>query len=108
MPWAAFERLNEERIKDEEAPFANPRNAASGSLKLQDSKTVAKRGLECTLYHILGEDLPFQTHDQALKAAESWGLPVSDKRKLCRSIGEIEDFINILVSIQEPVQFNKI
>ena len=94
MPWAAFERLNEERIKDEEAPFANPRNAASGSLKLQDSKTVAKRGLECTLYHILGEDLPFQTHDQALKAAESWGLPVSDKRKLCRSIGEIEDFIN--------------
>ena len=94
MPWAAFERLNEERIKDEEAPFANPRKAASGSLKLQDSKTVAKRGLECTLYHILGEDLPFQTHDQALKAAESWGLPVSDKRKLCRSIGEIEDFIN--------------
>ena len=94
MPWAAFERLNEERLKDEETPFANPRNAASGSLKLQDSKTVAKRGLECTLYHILGEDLPFQTHDQALKAAESWGLPVSDKRKLCRSIGEIEDFIN--------------
>ena len=94
MPWAAFDRLNEERIQEEEPPFANPRNAASGSLKLQDSKTVAKRGLECTLYHILGEDLPFQTHDQALKAAESWGLPVSDKRKLCRSIGEIEDFIN--------------
>jgi len=94
MPWAAFDRLNEERIQEEEPPFANPRNAASGSLKLQDSKTVAKRGLECTLYHILGEDLPFQTHDEALKAAESWGLPVSDKRKLCRSIGEIEDFIN--------------
>ena len=59
MPWAAFDRLNEERIQEEEPPFANPRNAASGSLKLQDSKTVAKRGLECTLYHILGEDLPF-------------------------------------------------
>ena len=94
MPWPAFERLNEERIKDEEAPFANPRNAASGSLKLIDSSMVANRGLECTLYHLLGEDLPFQTHDQALKAAESWGLPVSDKRKICKSIEEIEEFIN--------------
>ncbi len=94
MPWPAFERLNEERVKDEEAPFANPRNAASGSLKLIDSSMVANRGLECTLYHLLGEDLPFQTHDQALKAAKSWGLPVSDKRKICKSIEEIEDFIN--------------
>lgn len=94
MPWPAFERLNEERVKDEEAPFANPRNAASGSLKLIDSSMVANRGLECTLYHLLGEDLPFQTHDQALKAAESWGLPVSDKRKICKNIEEIEDFIN--------------
>ena len=94
MPWPAFDRLNEQRIKDEEMPFANPRNAASGSLKLIDSRMVADRGLECTLYHILGEDLPFQTHDQALKAAESWGLPVSDKRRVCRSIEEIEDFIN--------------
>lgn len=94
MPWPAFDRLNEERIKEEEQPFANPRNAASGSLKLIDSRIVANRGLECTLYHMLGEDLPFQTHDQALKAAASWGLPVSDKRKICRSIEEIEDFIN--------------
>lgn len=94
MPWPAFDRLNEQRIKDEEAPFANPRNAASGSLKLIDSRMVAERGLECTLYHILGEDLPFQTHDQALKAAQSWGLPVSDKRKICKTIEEIEDFIN--------------
>ena len=94
MPWPAFDMLNEQRIKDEESPFANPRNAASGSLKLIDSKAVAERGLECTLYHILGEELPFQTHDQALKAAQSWGLPVSDKRKICRSIEEIEEFIN--------------
>ena len=94
MPWPAFDRLNEQRIKDEEAPFANPRNAASGSLKLIDSRMVSERGLECTLYHILGEDLPFQTHDQALKAAQSWGLPVSDKRKICKTIEEIEDFIN--------------
>ena len=93
MPWAAFDRLNQEREKDEEQPFANPRNAASGSLKLIDSSMVANRGLECTLYHMLGEALPYQTHDEALKAAESWGLPVSDKRKICRSIDEIEDFI---------------
>ena len=94
MPWAAFDRLNEERISEEEQPFANPRNAASGSLKLIDSKMVANRGLECTLYHILGEDLPFHTHDQALRAAQSWGLPVSDKRKVCKDIEEIEKFIN--------------
>ena len=94
MPWAAFDRLNEEREKDEEQPFANPRNAASGSLKLFDSSLVANRGLECTLYHMLGEDLPFQTHDQALQAAAQWGLPVSDKRKICKSIEEIEGFIN--------------
>lgn len=94
MPWSAFDRLNEERVRDEEQPFANPRNAASGSLKLIDSRLVANRGLECTLYHMLGEDLHFQTHDQALKAAASWGLPISDKRKICRSIEEIEDFIS--------------
>ena len=93
MPWEAFDRLNAERAADEEQPFANPRNAASGSLKLIDSSMVANRGLECTLYHMLGEGLPFQTHDDALKAAQSWGLPVSDKRKVCRSIEEIEEFI---------------
>ncbi len=93
MPWEAFDRLNEERLKDEEPPFANPRNAASGSLKLIDSKMVANSGLECTLYHLLGEDLPFQTHSQALKAAASWGLPVSDKSKVCKSTEEIDEFI---------------
>ena len=93
MPWAAFDRLNEERTRDEEQPFANPRNAASGSLKLIDSKSVANRGLECTLYHMLGDDLPFATHDEALNAAESWGLPVSDMRKICRSIEDIDGFI---------------
>ena len=94
MPWEAFDRLNEEREIEEEQPFANPRNAASGSLKLIDSTQVANRGLECTLYHILGENLPFHTHDEALNAASQWGLPVSDKRKVCSSIEEIEYFIN--------------
>lgn len=94
MPWAAFDRLNLEREKDEEQPFANPRNAASGSLKLVDSSMVANRGLECTLYHMLGEDLPYSTHDEALSKAAEWGLPVSDLRKVCKSIEEIEEFIN--------------
>ena len=93
MPWAAFDRLNLERERDEEQPFANPRNAASGSLKLIDSSMVANRGLECTLYHMLGEDLPYSTHDQALNKAAEWGLPVSDKRKICSTIAEIEEFI---------------
>lgn len=94
MPWAAFDRLNAEREKEEEQPFANPRNAASGSLKLLDSKEVANRGLECTLYHMLGEDLQFRTHEEALDAAASWGLPVSDKRQICSSVEEINEFIN--------------
>ena len=93
MPWEAFDRLNEEREKEEEQPFANPRNAASGSLKLIDSAQVANRGLECTLYHMLGENLPFATHKEALDKAAEWGLPVSDKRKICNSIDEIEEFI---------------
>ena len=94
MPWAAFDRLNEEREKEEEQPFANPRNAASGSLKLIDSEQVANRGLECTLYHMLGDDLPFTTHEEALNKAAEWGLPVSDIRKVCRSIEDIEEFID--------------
>jgi DNA ligase (NAD+) len=94
MPWAAFDRLNQEREHDEEQPFANPRNAASGSLKLIDSSMVANRGLECTLYHMLGEDLPYATHDEALEKAASWGLPISDKRRICKTIEEIEEFIN--------------
>lgn len=93
MPWAAFDRLNLEREKDEEQPFANPRNAASGSLKLLDSKLVANRGLECTLYHLLGENLPFTTHSQALKAAAQWGLPISDKSRTCTSVEQVEEFI---------------
>ena len=94
MPYAAFDRLNAERERDEDAPFANPRNAASGSLKLLNPSEVGKRGLECTLYHILGENLPFATHSEALSVAESWGLPVSDKSKVCHNIEESEDYIS--------------
>lgn len=94
MPYSSFDALCAEREEDGEAPFANPRNAASGSLKLLDSAEVGRRGLECTLYHMLGEDLPFATHDEALLNAASWGLPVSGHRQICRNIEEIEKFIN--------------
>ena len=94
MPYESFDRLNQERLENEDPPFANPRNAASGSLKLIDPNEVAKRGLMCTLYHIPAQSIAFATHSEALDAAASWGLPVSDKRKIARGIGDIEDYIN--------------
>lgn len=94
MPYKAFDTLNEERLRNEDQPFANPRNAASGSLKLLDPKEVGRRGLWCTLYHIPSPNVTFATHDDAMKAAESWGLPVSDKRKICHNINEMEEYIN--------------
>ena len=94
MPFASFDRLNAEREAAEEPLFANPRNAASGSLKLQDPEEVGRRGLFCTLYHIPAGQVAYPTHDAALRAAESWGLPVSPERSLCRSIGDIEAFIS--------------
>lgn len=95
MPYEAFDRLNKEREEDEEAPFANPRNAASGSLKLLDPEEVAHRGLWCTLYHIPSDSgVTFETHDEALSAAARWGLPVSDQRRICHSIQEVEEYIS--------------
>ena len=94
MPYEAFDRLNRERELNEEAPFANPRNAASGSLKLLNPDEVARRGLYCTLYHIPAQSLDFESHDQALRAAASWGLPVSDKRRLCKDIAQIKAYID--------------
>ena len=94
MPYASFESLNKERADEGEAPFANPRNAASGSLKLGDPDEVARRGLCCTLYHIPAQSVPFDTHDQALAKAASWGLPVSEHRRLCKDIDGIKEFIN--------------
>ena len=94
MPYAAFDALNREREAQEEAPFANPRNAASGSLKLIDPEEVAHRGLVCTLYHIPAESVSFASHAEALDAAESWGLPVSGERRLCRDIAGIKAYID--------------
>jgi len=95
MPYASFDALNEEREIAGEAPFANPRNAASGSLKLIDPEEVAHRGLFCTLYHIPSDTQgSFDTHDEALKAAASWGLPISQERRVCKDISEIEAYIH--------------
>lgn len=94
MPYEAFEKLNADRVANDEAPFANPRNAASGSLKLTDAEEVARRGLMCTLYHIPAQSITFDTHDDALRAAQSWGLPVSDDRRICRGIDQIRQYIS--------------
>ncbi len=93
MPFDSFDRLNHERELQEEPLFANPRNAASGSLKLQDPGEVGRRGLMCTLYHIPVGQVDFPSHDAALTAAESWGLPVSHERRVCSGIEGIEEYI---------------
>ena len=94
MPWDAFERLNAARAEAELEPFANPRNAASGSLKLQNPEEMRTRGLDCVLYHLLGENLPFKTHTEALEAARSWGLPVPEYSRVAGNIEEAVAYID--------------
>lgn len=94
LSWEAFERLNKEREAAEEPLFANPRNAASGTLKLQDSSEVARRGLTCYLYYMLGENLPANTHYDRLQIAKQWGFPISDAVKVCHSLEEVMDYIH--------------
>ena len=93
LPWANFERLNKEREAQEEPLFANPRNAASGTLKLLDVQEVKRRGLTCYLYYMLGEDLPGETHSERLETAKRWGFPISDYIKVCHSLDEVNDYI---------------
>ena len=94
LSWEAFERLNQEREAQGDALFANPRNAASGTLKLQDPNEVARRGLTCYLYYMLGEDLPANTHYDRLQIAKQWGFPISDAVKVCHSLEEVMDYIH--------------
>ena len=93
MPYASFDRLNREREAAGEPLLANPRNAAAGTLKLQSSQTVAHRGLDCTLYHLAGDNLPYTTHAEMLSAARGWGFKISDHTTICRSREEVEKFI---------------
>ncbi|MCL2596320.1 MAG: NAD-dependent DNA ligase LigA [Paludibacter sp.] len=93
LPWAEFDRLNRERELQEEPLFANPRNAAAGTLKLQNSSIVASRKLDAYLYYMLGENLPAQTHYENLQAAKLWGFKVSDAMKVCKNLQEVFDFL---------------
>jgi DNA ligase (NAD+) len=94
MPWEVFEKLNEEREAREEPLFANPRNAASGTLKLQNAATVAKRNLTAYFYYLLGENLSCEGHYENLQEVAKWGFRVSDLTQKCRTIEEVFDFIN--------------
>lgn len=93
LPFAGFEKMNQELIEIGETPYSNPRNTASGSLKLQDSAEVAKRPLECLLYFIVGNNLPFQTQFEGLQAARDWGFKVPTQSKLAKNMQEVLDYI---------------
>ena len=93
MPYASFDRLNREREAAGEPLLANPRNAAAGTLKQQSSQVVAHRGLDCSLYHLAGDELPYTTHYDNLMAARRWGFKISDNIRICRTRAEIEAFI---------------
>ena len=94
MPWTSFERLNAERERQEEPLFANPRNAASGTLKLQNPQEVSRRQLDSYLYYLLGEQLPCDGHYENMMEAAKWGFKVSDHMKKCTTIEEVLDYIN--------------
>ena len=93
MPYASFDRLNAEREANGEPLFANPRNAAAGTLKQQSSAVVARRGLDCTLYQLAGDNLPFKTHWESLQKAREWGFKISDRMRICHTVNEVDDFI---------------
>ncbi len=95
MPWSSFDKLNKEREAREEPLFANPRNAASGTLKSQKSELVARRQLDAYLYYLLGDEIPQdRTHFDNLNMARKWGFKISEGMRLCHSIEEVEQFIN--------------
>ena len=93
MPYASFDKINAEREAAGETLFANPRNAAAGTLKQQASAVVARRGLDCTLYQLAGDDLPFTNHWESLQKAREWGFKISDQMRICRSAEEIDAYI---------------
>ncbi len=93
LPWNVFDQLNREREAQEEPLFANPRNAASGTLKMQDSKVVASRRLEARMYYLLGENLPSDSHFENMQLARGWGLPVDKSVKRCAALPEVFDFL---------------
>lgn len=93
MPYASFDKINAGREAAGETLFANPRNAAAGTLKQQQSSVVARRGLDCTLYQLSGDELPFTSHWESLSKARQWGFKVSEHARICRTAAEIDAFI---------------
>ena len=106
MPRAEFDRLNLDRQKAGLAPFANPRNAASGTLKLLDPRIVASRSLDCMVYFLLSEDLPFNNHYENLLEAAVWGFKVADSIRLCKSIDEVLKFISHWESARKTLPYD--
>ena len=106
MPHKSFERLNKEREEIGEEPFANPRNAASGSLKMQDSREVAKRGLDCYLYYLLGKKLPAESHYNNLIKAKDWGFKISEYMVKCENIEGVFDYIKSLEKEKDNLDFD--
>ena len=94
MPWASFDRLNSEREREGEPLFANPRNAASGTLKSKNSSVVAQRGLDAYLYYLLGEGVPGDSHYANLQAAAAWGFQISAQMRLAHTLEDIYDYID--------------
>ncbi|WP_445715958.1 NAD-dependent DNA ligase LigA [Flavobacterium sp.] len=94
LPFAGFEKMNQELIEIGETPYSNPRNTASGSLKLQDSAEVAKRPLDCLLYFVIGNNLPFKTQFEGLQKARDWGFKVPSQSKLAKNLNEVFEYIN--------------
>ncbi|HPE17385.1 MAG TPA: NAD-dependent DNA ligase LigA [Tenuifilaceae bacterium] len=106
MPRAVFEEINRQRINDGETSFANPRNAAAGTLKLLDSRIVAKRKLDCLLYFMLGEKLPFDNHYQNLRKAATWGFKIPESVKLCSTLDEVNEFISFWDKNRETLPYD--
>jgi DNA ligase (NAD+) len=106
IPGKQFEKMNEQRIAAGEEPFANPRNAASGTLKIQNSSIVAKRPLDCFLYHILGPGLPYGSHYENLVKARDWGFKVPDYLKKVRGIDGLTEYITFWDSERKKLPFN--
>ncbi len=106
MPHQSLLKLNNEKEKQNETPFANPRNAAAGSLKLQDSSMVAKRHLDCFVYGLLADDLPFETHWESLEAIKNWGFKLCEHRTKCNGIEDVFLFIDEIEQKRAKLPFD--
>lgn len=106
MPRAGFEALNKQRVDVGELPFANPRNAAAGSLKLQNSKQVARRPLDCFLYYVISDERQFTLHSESIEAAKSWGFQMSPHMQVCHNLTEVNDFVALWATKRETLPYD--